>query len=46
MVLEGRRSRGGRGRRRHSSANYRKLDCTLEEAVNSQCDSNSTHVIY
>lgn len=45
IILEGRRSRGGRGRRRHS-ANYRKLDCTLEEAVNSQCDSNTTNVIY
>ncbi|XP_043279553.1 trans-Golgi network integral membrane protein 2-like isoform X2 [Venturia canescens] len=46
MVLEGRRSRGGRGRRRPSTANYRKLDCTLEEAVTSQCNSNVTHVIY
>lgn len=45
IILEGRRSRGGRGRRRHS-ANYRKLDCNLEEAVNSQCDSNTTNVIY
>ncbi|XP_015114297.1 trans-Golgi network integral membrane protein 2 [Diachasma alloeum] len=46
MLLEGRRSRGGRGRRRPSTANYRKLDCTLEEAVTSQCSSNVTHVIY
>ncbi|XP_063986646.1 trans-Golgi network integral membrane protein 2-like [Diachasmimorpha longicaudata] len=46
MLLEGRKSRGGRGRRRPSTANYRKLDCTLEEAVTSQCSSNVTHVIY
>ncbi|XP_076238501.1 uncharacterized protein LOC143181783 isoform X2 [Calliopsis andreniformis] len=37
IVLEGRRSRNSRGRRRPSTANYRKLDCTLEEAVTSQC---------
>ncbi|XP_003704848.1 uncharacterized protein LOC100880155 [Megachile rotundata] len=46
MVLEGRRSRSNRGRRRPSTANYRKLDCTLEEAVTSQCNANVTHVIY
>ncbi|XP_015606002.1 trans-Golgi network integral membrane protein 2 isoform X2 [Cephus cinctus] len=46
FVLEGRRSRGSRGRRRPNTASYRKLDCTLEEAVNSQCNSNVTHVIY
>ncbi|XP_033215709.1 trans-Golgi network integral membrane protein 1-like [Belonocnema kinseyi] len=46
MFLEGRRSRNGRGRRRPSTANYRKLDCNLEEAVTSQCNSNVTHVIY
>ncbi|KAH0554935.1 uncharacterized protein LOC123264246 [Cotesia glomerata] len=46
ILLEGRRSRGGRGRRRPSTANYRKLDCTLEEAVTSQCSSNATNVIY
>lgn len=46
IVLEGRRSRNSRGRRRPSTANYRKLDCTLEEAVTSQCNSNVTHVIY
>lgn len=45
IVLEGRRSRN-RGRRRPSTANYRKLDCTLEEAVTSQCNANVTHVIY
>ncbi|XP_034936656.1 trans-Golgi network integral membrane protein 1-like [Chelonus insularis] len=46
ILLEGRRSRGGRGRRRPSTASYRKLDCTLEEAVTSQCNANVTHVIY
>ncbi|XP_011136949.1 trans-Golgi network integral membrane protein 2 isoform X2 [Harpegnathos saltator] len=46
IVLEGRRSRNSRGRRRPSTANYRKLDCTLEEAVTSQCNANVTHVIY
>ncbi|CAD1469579.1 unnamed protein product, partial [Heterotrigona itama] len=43
IVLEGRRSRNSRGRRRPSTANYRKLDCTLEEAVTSQCNANVTH---
>ncbi|KAL7289314.1 hypothetical protein TKK_0017245 [Trichogramma kaykai] len=47
MVLEGRRSRRGRGsRRRPSTANYRKLDSNLEEAVTSQCNSNATNIIY
>ncbi|KAF3428380.1 hypothetical protein E2986_08591 [Frieseomelitta varia] len=46
IVLEGRRSRNSRSRRRPSTANYRKLDCTLEEAVTSQCNANVTHVIY
>ncbi|XP_012266600.2 trans-Golgi network integral membrane protein 2-like isoform X1 [Athalia rosae] len=46
IVLEGRKSRGERGRRRPNTAGYRKLDCTLEEAVTSQCNSNVTHVIY
>ncbi|KAG7211728.1 hypothetical protein KM043_010974 [Ampulex compressa] len=46
IVLEGRRSRNSRGRRRPSTASYRKLDCTLEEAVTSQCNANVTHVIY
>ncbi|XP_011497938.1 PREDICTED: trans-Golgi network integral membrane protein TGN38-like [Ceratosolen solmsi marchali] len=48
MVLEGRRSRRGRSgsRRRPSTANYHKLDCNLEEAVTSQCNSNVTHIIY
>ena len=45
IVLEGRRSRN-RGRRRSSAVNYTKLDCTLEEAVTSQCNANVTHVIY
>lgn len=45
IVLEGRRSRN-RGRRRPSTINYTKLDCTLEEAVTSQCNANVTHVIY
>ncbi|XP_017759438.1 PREDICTED: uncharacterized protein LOC108550250 isoform X2 [Eufriesea mexicana] len=48
IVLEGRRTRNSRGRRRPSTVNYRKLDCTLEEAVTSQCNANvtHTHVIY
>ncbi|KAK0161457.1 hypothetical protein PV327_009926 [Microctonus hyperodae] len=46
MIVEGRRSRGGRGRKRPSTASYRKLDCNLEEAVTSQCNSNVSHVIY
>lgn len=46
IVLEGRRSRNNRGRRRPSTASYRKLDCTLEEAVTSQCNANVTNVIY
>ncbi|XP_014225465.1 putative leucine-rich repeat-containing protein DDB_G0290503 [Trichogramma pretiosum] len=47
MILEGRRSRRGRGsRRRPSTANYRKLDSNLEEAVTSQCNSNATNIIY
>ncbi|XP_076621837.1 uncharacterized protein LOC143342148 isoform X2 [Colletes latitarsis] len=46
IVLEGRRSRNSRDRRRPSTVNYRKLDYTLEEAVTSQCNTNFTHVIY
>ncbi|XP_043504564.1 putative mediator of RNA polymerase II transcription subunit 29 [Polistes fuscatus] len=46
IVLKGRRSKNNRGRRRSSSPKYRKLDCTLEEAVTSQCNANVTHVIY
>lgn len=46
IIFEGRKSRGGRGRRRPNTAGYRKLDCNLEEAVTSQCNSNVTHVIY
>ncbi|XP_043468281.1 trans-Golgi network integral membrane protein TGN38-like isoform X2 [Leptopilina heterotoma] len=46
ILLEGRRSRNGRGRRRPSTANYRKLDSNLEEAVTSQCNTNATNVIY
>lgn len=46
IIVEGRRSRNSRARRRPSTANYRKLDCTLEEAVTSQCNANVTHVIY
>ncbi|XP_011707032.1 PREDICTED: trans-Golgi network integral membrane protein 1-like [Wasmannia auropunctata] len=41
IVLEGRRSRSNRGRRRPSTASYRKLDCTLEEAVTSQSSKQS-----
>ncbi|XP_066591205.1 trans-Golgi network integral membrane protein TGN38-like isoform X2 [Prorops nasuta] len=46
MILEGRRSRHNRSRRRPSTATYRKLDCNLEEAVTSECNANVTHVIY
>ncbi|CAK9821369.1 Trans-Golgi network integral membrane protein TGN38 [Anthophora retusa] len=46
IVLEGRRSRNSRSRRRPSTASYRKLNCTLEEAVTSQCNANVTHVLY
>ncbi|XP_058791119.1 trans-Golgi network integral membrane protein 2-like [Phymastichus coffea] len=47
IVLEGRQSKRNRGsRRRPNTANYRKLDSNLEEAVTSQCSTNVTHVIY
>ena len=48
LVLEGRRrnpsSRGGA--RRSSSAQYRKLDNNLEEAMADNSDDNLRHVIY
>lgn len=46
LVLEGRRGRRSSRTRRPNSSNYRKLDSTLEEAVTSSCNKNSTQVIY
>ncbi|XP_031332538.1 trans-Golgi network integral membrane protein 2-like [Photinus pyralis] len=46
LVLEGRRGRRPSRTRRPNSSNYRKLDSTLEEAVTSSCNKNSTQVIY
>lgn len=49
LVVEGRRSRGGSsrgsGRRKHKAA-YRKLDCNLEEAIQSSGKISSSQVIY
>ena len=47
LVLEGRRrNQQGRGRRSSSSAQYRKLDNNLEEAMGSNSDDSLRHVIY
>ncbi|KAK5650385.1 hypothetical protein RI129_001414 [Pyrocoelia pectoralis] len=46
LVLEGRKGRRPSRTRRPNSSNYRKLDSTLEEAVTSSCNKNSTQVIY
>jgi len=47
LVLEGRRRNpSGRGGRRSSSAQYRKLDNNLEEAMADNSDDNLRHVIY
>lgn len=46
LVLEGRKGRRSSRTRRPNSSNYRKLDSTLEEAVTSSCNKNSTQVIY
>ncbi|XP_059621740.1 trans-Golgi network integral membrane protein 1-like [Phlebotomus argentipes] len=45
LVLEGRRSSQGRGRRKHTAA-YRKLDSNLEEAITSSAASRTTQIIY
>uniref|UniRef100_A0A1L8D9Y7 Trans-golgi network integral membrane protein tgn38 n=2 Tax=Nyssomyia neivai TaxID=330878 RepID=A0A1L8D9Y7_9DIPT len=45
LVLEGRRSNQGRGRRKHTAA-YRKLDSNLEEAITSSAASRTSQVIY
>jgi len=47
LILEGRRRNpSGRGGRRSSSAQYRKLDNNLEEAMADNSDDNLRHVIY
>lgn len=46
LVLEGRKGRRPSRSRRPNSANYHKLDTTLEEAVTSSCNKNTTQVIY
>ncbi|XP_055698639.1 trans-Golgi network integral membrane protein 2-like [Phlebotomus papatasi] len=45
LVLEGRRSSQGRGRRKHTAA-YRKLDSNLEEAIASSATSRTSQIIY
>jgi len=47
LLLEGRRKNtGGRSSRRSSSAQYRKLDNNLEEAMADNSDDTVRHVIY
>merc|ERR1712086_653794 len=47
LLLEGRRKNtGGRSSRRSSSAQYRKLDNNLEEAMADNSDDSVRHVIY
>ncbi|KAF5295121.1 hypothetical protein FQA39_LY13272 [Lamprigera yunnana] len=46
LVLEGRKGKRHTRGKRPNSANYRKLDTTLEEAVTSSCNKNTTQVIY
>nr|CAI5859735.1 unnamed protein product [Callosobruchus analis] len=46
LVLEGKRSKTQYRSRRPNSANYHKLDTNLEEAISSNCNKNSSHVIY
>jgi len=47
LILEGRRKNsGGRSTRRSSSAQYRKLDNNLEEAMADNSDDTIRHVIY
>lgn len=46
LVVEGRKGRRPSRTRRPNSANYRKLDSNLEEAVTSSCNKNATQVIY
>lgn len=44
LVLEGRRGRRQSRSRRPNSANYRKLDSNLEEAISSSCKIGRAHV--
>ena len=47
LLLEGRRKNsGGRSSRRGSSAQYRKLDNNLEEAMADNSEDTVRHVIY
>lgn len=46
LLLEGRNGRRHQRGRRPNSANYRKLDSNLEEAIVSSCNKNSSHIIY
>lgn len=50
LLIEGRRSRSGYSRngnrRKHHSAEYRKLDSNLEEAIQSSGQVLSTQIIY
>jgi len=45
LILEGRRSKSGRGRRKHT-ASYSKLDSNLEEAISSPYSGRSSQIIY
>ncbi|KAK9878875.1 hypothetical protein WA026_003704 [Henosepilachna vigintioctopunctata] len=46
LLLEGRQTRRTQREARPNSANYHKLDSTLEEAISSSCNKNSSYVIY
>ncbi|XP_018327569.1 trans-Golgi network integral membrane protein TGN38 [Agrilus planipennis] len=46
LIVEGRKGRRGSRSRRPNSANYKKLDSNLEEAISSSCNKGATHVIY
>lgn len=49
LVIEGRRGRhrgGGGGRRKSHSAEYRRLDQNLDEAINSSAHVQKTQIIY
>ena len=46
LLLEGRRTSGGRNGRRKHTASYRKLDTNLEEAISSNANSRTTQIIY
>ncbi|XP_055371609.1 trans-Golgi network integral membrane protein 2-like [Condylostylus longicornis] len=45
LMLEGRRGKSGRGRRKHT-ASYSKLDSNLEEAISSPYSGRSSQIIY